>query len=166
MCIRDRYRAHRAFLERAERTRSDYQRCFDYLHAIRDTPLTKFSPPLIVKIRDRAAEQLGLKWGNYVKAVLSVLFGWGVERGYIASNPAFRIKSIPKAKGAPEANRPWSDKERDAVVNALPSHMCLPVVLMMYCALDPQDALKLPRTAIADGKINTCLLYTSPSPRD
>lgn len=33
--------------------------------------------------------------------------------------------------------------------------MRLAVVLMMYCALDPQDALRLPRTAIADGRINT-----------
>ena len=32
--------------------------------------------------------------------------------------------------------------------------MRLPIALMMYCGLDPQDALRLPRTAIAGGKID------------
>jgi integrase len=151
----ERYRAHRKFLERAPRTKADYQRCFDYLHPIRDTPLSKFSTPLVVKITDKAATDLGVKWGNYVKSVLSIVFGWGVPRGFMLNNPAFRVESIDKPKDAPDANRPWSDHERHAVADALPPHMRLPVALMMYCALDPQDALKLPRTAIVDGRLNT-----------
>ncbi len=151
----ERYKAHTDFSSKAQRTRADYLRIFDYLQPIRDTMLIKFTPPLVVKIRDKAAEQLGRKWGNYVKAVLSVIFGWGVERGYLTSNPAFRIKGIRKPKDAPDANRPWADFERDAVIGALPGHMRLPVALMMFCALDPQDALRLPRTAIAKGRINT-----------
>lgn len=151
----ERYRAHRKFLDRKPRTKADYQRCFDYLHPIRDTPLTRFTTPLVVKITDKAASDLGIKWGNYVKAVLSVVFGWGVPRGFMASNPAFRVENIERPTDAPEANRPWADHERHAVMDALPPHMRLAVALMMYCALDPQDALRLPRTAIADGKLNT-----------
>lgn len=149
------YRAHPDFRDRADRTKADYQRCFDYLHPIRDTPLVKFTPPLVVKIRDKAVEQLGRRWGNYVRSVMSVIFAWGLERGYLVTNPAFRLKAVRKPKDAPEANRPWSDDERDAVLSAMPPHMRLPITLMMFCALDPQDALKLPRTAVADEKINT-----------
>ena len=139
----------------AARTRSDYQKCFDYLYPIRDTALDRFTPPLVVKIRDKAAEKHGRRFGNYVKAVLSLTFAWGKERGFIKTNPAEGIKGIRRRKGSPEANRPWADAERDAVMAALPAHMALPVGLMMYCGLDPQDAVRLPRTAIVDGRINT-----------
>jgi integrase len=149
-----RYREHPAFTDLAPRTRADYQRCFDYLKPITDTPLARFTPPLVVRIRDKGAEKMGRKWGNYIKTVLSIVFGWGVERGYTATNPAFKIKGIRKPKGAPEANRPWNDAEREAVESALPEHMRLPVALMAYCGLDPQDALKLPRTAVSGGKID------------
>jgi integrase len=90
-----------------------------------------------------------------VRQVFSLLFAWGYDRGYLASNPAIRIKGIRKAKDAPEANRPWTDAERHAVVDAVPAHMELPLYLMMFCGLDPQDAIRLPRNAISDGKLDT-----------
>lgn len=151
----ERYRAHKKFIDKAARTKTDYQKCFNYLYSIRDTPLTAFTTPLVVKITDKAASDLGVKWGNYVKSVLSIVFGWGVPRGFMPSNPAFRVEKIERPKDAPDANRPWADYERHVVLESLPVHMRLPFTLMMYCALDPQDALKLPKTAVADGKLNT-----------
>lgn len=148
------YRGHPQFQDLAPRTRSDYQRIFDYLKPIADTPLTRFNPPLVVKIRDKAAEKLGRKWGNYTKIILSVIFGWGVERGYLNANPAFKIKGIRRPKDAPQANRPWSDDERDSVLAVLPAHMVLPIGLMMFCGLDPKDALEMQRSAIRDGMID------------
>lgn len=62
--------------ELAPRTRSDYQKCFDYLQAIEDTPLDHFTPPLIAKIRDKALEKRRFPCANYVHYVLSVIFGW------------------------------------------------------------------------------------------
>lgn len=149
-----RYKSHSAFLDLAPRTRADYQKCFDYLKPIADTPLTQFSSPLIVKIRDKAATAKGRRFGNYVKSVFSLLFVWGKERGYVKTNPAEGIKGLKKPKGAPEANRPWSDYERHNVLAALPDHMLLPISLMMFCGLDPQDALRLRRTAIKSGNID------------
>ncbi len=150
-----RYRSHAAFQDLAPRTRADYQKIFDYLRPIVDTPLSRFNAPLIVKIRDKASEKHGRRFANYVKTVLSLVFGWGVERGHLSSNPAASIRALKRAKGAPEANRPWSDAERDAVWQALPLHM-LPVVALMMCTgLDPQDAVALPRSAIKDGMIDT-----------
>ncbi len=149
-----RYRASGFFTDLAVRTRADYQRCFDYLQPIADTPLDRFNPPLVVKIRDKAADKHGRRFGNYVKTVLALTFAWGVERGYLKMNPAMRIKGIRRPRGMAEANRPWSDSERDAVAAALPAHMRVPIALMMYCGLDPQDALKIPPTAVSDGRID------------
>ena len=150
-----RYRKHPAFTDLKPRTRADYDKYFNYLEPIADTPLVKISSPLIVKIRDKAAEKHGRRFGNYLRTVLSLLFNWGRERGYVKDNPAAGVKGIRRPKDAPQANRPWTDAEREAVLSALPAHMKLPIALMMYCGLDPQDALKLPRTAIMDGYLDT-----------
>lgn len=148
------FRAHRQFQDLSPRTRADYQRICNYLQPIGDTLLSRITPPLVVKIRDKAADKMGRKWGNYTKTFLSVLFGWGVERGYLQTNPAFKIKGIKREKDAPEANRPWEDEEREAVLAALPAHMAVPINLMMFCGLDPTDALKLQRISIKDGLID------------
>lgn len=149
------YKTHAAFTDLAPRTRVDYERCFNYLKDIFPVPLTKFTTPLVVRIRDKIAEKHGRRSANYMKTVLSIVFAWGKERGLLRTNPALGIKGLKRPKDAGYANRPWKDHEREAVLSALPAHMRLPVLLMMFCGLDPQDALKMPKTAIADGKINT-----------
>jgi integrase len=149
------YRDHSAFRELAPRTRSDYQGVFDYLKPIADTPLIKFDRPLVVRIRDKAASSRGRKFANDVKARLSTLFGWGSERGYLATNPASGIKDIRKPKGTPDANRPWADEERDAVLAASPPHIKPALALMMFTGLGPRDALALPRGNYRNGEIAT-----------
>jgi hypothetical protein len=71
----------------------------------------------VVRIRDKAAEGGKRRFGNYVKAVLSVLLAWGVERGHMALNPAKGVNTR-KRKGAPDANRPW----KRAILKNAPSH--------------------------------------------
>jgi integrase len=148
------YKKHPAFTDLAPHTRKDYQRIFDYLKPIEDTPLSRFDPPLVVGIRDKAAER-GRRFGNYVKAVLSVLFSWGVERGMLASNPSKGVKNIRRPRGVPDANRPWSDAERHAVLDHAPAHMRPALALMAFTGLGPGDALRLPRTFYKDGAIAT-----------
>jgi hypothetical protein len=46
------YRKSLAFQGLAPQTQSDYQRIFDYLRPITDTPLRRFDRPLVVRIRD------------------------------------------------------------------------------------------------------------------
>ena len=65
------------FADKAERTKSDYQRVFDYLKPIADTPLSKFNPPLIARIRDRAGQAHGRRFGNYVKQIFFSTFQLG-----------------------------------------------------------------------------------------
>jgi integrase len=149
------YRGHAAFLDLAPRTRSDYQNVFDYLKPIADTPLIRFDKPLIVRIRDKAAKDKGRKFANDVKARFSGLFGWGSERGYLAANTAAGIKDIRRRKDQPDANRPWSDEERDAALVAAPPHIKPALGLMMFTGLGPKDALTLPRNFYTGGEIAT-----------
>ena len=134
------------------RTRADYQSHFEYLRPIADTPLARFDSnrPLVVRIRDKAAASKGR-----LKATLSVIFGWGAERGYLANNPASGIKDIRRQRGAPDPNRPWTDIERHAVLDAAPAHMRPAIALMMFTGLGPKDALTLPRNHRRNGEIAT-----------
>jgi len=90
-----------------------------------------------------------------VKAVLSILFGWGVERDYLKSNPAEKLMNIRRPKDSPEANRPWSDEERHAVLEAAPPHIKPAIALMMFTGLGPKDALRLPRSFYRNEEIAT-----------
>lgn len=121
---------------------------------IDDTPLARIDRPLVVRIRDKATSK-GRTFANHLKALLSVLFAWGAERGYLSDNPASGIKDIRRPKNLPDANRPWTDEEREAVLLALPAHMRPAVGLMMFTALGPKDALTLPKTFYKDGDIAT-----------
>jgi hypothetical protein len=154
LLIKD-YRDSPAFLDLAPRTQSDYQSHFDYLKPIADAALVKFDRPLVVKIRDKAAEKKGRRFGNYLKATLSVVFSWGRERGYMDDNPASGIKAIKRQKDAPDANRPWTDAERHAVLEAASEHLRPAIALMMFTGLGPKDALTLPRNHWKDGVIAT-----------
>jgi integrase-like protein len=148
------YKGHRAFTDLAPHTRRDYQRIFDYLKPIKDTPLVRFDPPLVVGIRDRAGER-GRRFANYVKSVLSILFAWGVERGLLPINPAAGVKNIRRPKGQADANRPWSDGERHAVLDGAPAHMKAAIAIMMFTGMGPGDTLRLPRTFYKSGAIAT-----------
>lgn len=130
-------------------------RCADYLQPIRDTQISVFDAPLVKKISRRAAHAKGRRFGNYIVQFLSLLFNRGIDEGHTRVNPAAKVKKIKAPKNAPQPNRPWKDKEREEVLAALPSHVRLPVSLMMFCALDPQDALQLKRSVIRNGEIDT-----------
>ncbi|MBO9422324.1 tyrosine-type recombinase/integrase [Labrenzia sp. R4_2] len=151
----EKYRASSAFTDLAPRTRADYQNKFDYLYPIRDTDLTRFTSPFIVRLRDKAAEQKGRRFANYVKAVISLVFSWGKDRGFVKDNPALGISNIRRKRGEPRSNRPWQDSERDAVLDAAPKHMRPAIALMMFTGLGPQDALTLHRDAIEGDFIDT-----------
>ena len=105
-----------------------------------------------MRIRDKAASAHGRRFGNYVKALLSILFAWGADRGYLKSNPAEGVKNIRRQKNIPEANRPWSDEERHAVLDSAPAQLLPAIGLMMFTGLAPKDALRLPRSFYRNGE--------------
>ncbi|MCB1503114.1 MAG: tyrosine-type recombinase/integrase [Bauldia sp.] len=141
------YQGDDAFLELADRTRRDYLHCLDFLKPIDDTLLKRFDRALVVNIRDAARKKHGRRFGNYVKAVLSIIFAWGVERGHLAANPAEKVRNIRRPKGAPRANRAWADEERFAVIDAAPWSLKVPIALAMFTALREGDALAATKAA-------------------
>lgn len=149
------YRSSAGFKSLAGRTRSDYQKVLDYLQKLADSPLTDLTHGSLSRLRDKVFEQKKRKFANYTLTVLSILFEHAIEMEMATVNPVTKVKRVRKTKDAAEANRPWTDDERDVVEGALTEHMRLPIALMMYCGLDPQDALRLPRTAVSDGMIDT-----------
>jgi integrase len=154
LLIRD-YRASSSWKKLAPRTQADYCRVLEWLKPIEDTPLKQFSRPLVVKIRDKAEAGKGVRFANYVKAVLSILFTWGKERGRITENYGSSIKDLRRPQGAPEANRTWTDQERDVVLSEAPPALRPALALMAYTGLGPKDALALPRNFVRAGEIAT-----------
>ena len=95
------------------------RRVFDYLKPIADTPLvTVRQAARRPHPRQGARVARAASFANDVKAGLSVLFALGRRSAATsAANPAAGIKDMRRQKGAPDANRPWSDEERDAVLD-------------------------------------------------
>jgi integrase len=149
------YRASPRFQKRAPRTKADYQKVFNWLQPIEDTPLERFSRGFVAKIRDKAELQHKFRFANHIRSVLSLLFSWGMEYEYVKENPVADVRIAERPKSLRDANRPWTDSERETVLAAMPAHMALPMSLMMFYGLDPQDALALPKNAISSAGIDT-----------
>lgn len=148
------YRQSPTFLGLRQNSKNFYETTFRYLESINDTNIDIFDRTLVVKIRDKAHSSRGWHFANSIKTTLSALFSWAVERGHLQSNPASQIKKIPRPKDMERANRPWTDKERYAVLKACPTHLKTPIALMMYLGLDPADAISVLKTQY-DGKALT-----------
>ncbi|WP_337184251.1 tyrosine-type recombinase/integrase [Shinella sp.] len=149
------YRGSAGFQLLKVRTKSDYQKVLEYLKPLGPSPLGELTQGWVARLRDKTFEKKKRKFANYTLTVLSILFEHAIEQEMMTANPASKVKRVRKPTDAPEANRPWLDAERHAVSAVLPPHMRLPIMLMMYCGLDPQDALTLPRTAVSGGKLDT-----------
>ena len=149
------YQGHAAFQDLATQTRADYQKIFTYLQPIADTPLHRFDRPLVVRIRDKAAIK-GRRFANYVKAVLSIVFGWGSERAATSRRTRPRASRTSAARRVrPRRTDLGAMDERHAALEAMPAHMRPALALMMFTALGPKDALTLPRNFFKDGEIAT-----------
>lgn len=145
------YKKSPQWQELAPKTCEWYEMGFSYLDPIIDTPLLRFNRPLVVKIRDKAFQKKGWYFANLLKTSLSMVFSWGVERGFMDDNPAKQIKKVKRPKGLLRANRPWKKSERDIVMNALSAHVKPILTAMLYTGIDPCDAVKLPKTKYKDG---------------
>ncbi|MCY0149841.1 tyrosine-type recombinase/integrase [Hoeflea sp. G2-23] len=149
------YRRSAGFQSLKTRTKSDYQKILEYLKPLGPSPLSELTQGWVARLRDKTFEKRKRKFANYTLTVLSILFEHAIEQEMMTDNPVGKVKRVRRATDAPEANRPWMDFERDAVIAVIPNHMRLPIALMMFCGLDPQDALQLPRTAVSHGRLDT-----------
>lgn len=147
------YRASRAYLDLASATRTGYARMMNFLMPINDMPLTELTPQFIAGLRDGVAEKHGRRQANYVMAVISVACEHGREHGIVRENPVKGVKRMRRDRQAPRANRPWTAAERRAVIERVPDQLKVPIALAMFTGLRKSDILRLPKSAIRDGRI-------------
>lgn len=132
----------------ADATKRDYRKCADFLHPIRDTPVSAISTPLVAGIHDKAANKIGWRRANMVRTFLSQVFRYGIPKGLIDRNYAAGVIPKPRPKDRPYANRPWTVEERATVLEQAPPHVRVAIALIINTGLDPSDALKLTRRQI------------------
>ena len=110
----------------------------------------------VAAVRDAAFKAKKRRFANYVKTVLSLLFGWAVSRKIMEYNPAAKVKKIRRPKDAPDANRPWRRAELRVVMAAAPFETTLAVGLAVCTALREGDVVHWPWSGYQDGKIQGC----------
>lgn len=148
------YKLSPEFTRLADRTRSDYQKIFDFLQKLDDLPISNFTPPRCIAIRNKAFKKHKRRFANYVTSVLSLVFNWGIPNGYCTINPCGKIKPIRPSREEQQrpANRPWSASELNAVLDNAEPHIKLAVALGAFTSFREGDVMRLPWSAY-DGTI-------------
>lgn len=146
------YLASHNFQQLAVRTRKDYQGILQDLVKLERTPLlAMIDKPFVANLRDTYARHRGWHRANYLLAVLSQVFKLGCELGLIAINPARDITKLKRPKDRDRANRPWTEAERVAILDAAPPHLRLPLMIGRIVGLRIGDIVALPKAAIQNG---------------
>lgn len=141
------YKASPEYSQLADRTRADYAKILDWFRPIDAMPLSQVTPAAVMSMRDKANHQRKRRFANYVVSILSLLFAWGRQRGWMKDNPAHGIPKIKPPHGAKEANRAWTPEERERVLEAVSASIRPIVALGMFAAFREGDAVRFPWSA-------------------
>jgi integrase len=141
------YRGSPEFLELAPRTRSDYQKVFDYLKPLDLDPLMDITSASVIEIRDAAFAKHKRRFANYVVSVLRLLLKWGAARDLVETNQAAAVPKIRRPRSMPPANRPWTDAEYETVIAAAKGGIKIAVALGRFTGIPEGDMVRLPRSA-------------------
>jgi integrase len=99
------------------------------------------APEAIYKLRDKAAAAHKRRFANYTVQVLRLLFNWGIRRNRVKINPAVAVELIKPSLDAPQANRPWSPAELDAVLDAALPELRVGIALGAYVGMREGDVI-------------------------
>ena len=137
-------------------TKTTYERAFTILKPLADMPLSRMDRAFILQLRDKKLRpKYGVWTANYVVTVMSVVFGFSLDRGWIKQNPlgekVRKIKAARTDEGA--ANRPWTESECRVVLDRAPPHIRLPIAVAMCAGLRKSDFLSVKLSAVKDGSI-------------
>lgn len=143
------YRAAR-FPLLALRTRKDYDAVRDWLGDVMEhVPVAGIRPSAIEALRDKAMQERGRRFGNYVVQVVRIVLAFGVKREWLKANPAERIASIPKPQTERAINRAWTMAELRAFLSDdCPPQLELPVLVALFGSLREADVLRLTMRAV------------------
>jgi integrase len=144
------YRRSPEFLELAPRTRSDYQKVFDYLKPLDGDPLIQITSSYVIDVRDAAFQAHKRRFANYVLAVLRLLLKWGSVRHLVETNQAAAVPKLRRPRGTPQANRAWDPDECEAVLAAAAGGLKVGIALGMFAGMREGDVIRAQRS-IYDG---------------
>ena len=141
------------FANLAPATKRDYRKCADFLHTIRDTPVTVITTPLVAGIHDKAAQKIGWRRANMVRTFLGQVFKFAIPKGMIDQDYSAGVIPKPRPKNRPYANRPWTRQEQAVVLDRAAPHVKVAIALIMHTGLDPSDAINLRQDQVTDDTI-------------
>ncbi len=103
-----RYRQSPQFLDKKPRTRADYEKVLDYLDRhVGKVPVTKFRTMDIVRAQTETPR--GVRFGNYIVTLFSLLFTHAKRIGWRDDNPAQGIEMLKTPKDREKPHAPWPD---------------------------------------------------------
>ena len=118
------YRMSPEYRSLAPATHESYKRPIEIWQRLSDSPVSSISRRQIMTIRDALAAKKGNGSANVFIRVTSTILTWALEREWIVSSPALRIKALPT--GSFPA---WSEDHAAAALAGLPEHLRRAVVL-------------------------------------
>jgi integrase len=136
------YKSSPEYLQLATTTRASYDRLLEPV-------LKKFGGAPVADVpRDwvkrRQSELIATpRTANYLLSVIRKVFSFGVEHGWLAQNPAARIKPLKGGK----SHRIWTDAEIAALTGPEAGDVALPVLIALHTAQRQGDVLRLPWSA-------------------
>ena len=139
-----RYRSSPEWRGLAPRTRADYDKVFNYLARIDGRPLGAITSPRLITLRDKAFDQRGWRFSNYLLTVIQLVFNWGKPRGLTTDNPAIGVPRIRRPRDLPDANRPWEPEEIAAVLANARWTLLVPLTLALCTLLRRGDVVTYP----------------------
>lgn len=151
------YKASPDYVLLKDATRLSYERALKVLTPWFDVKLKDFKRASIIQFRDQVLLPQYRSWmANYAVSVLSIVFRFGLDHGFLETNPLRdRVRKIRVQKiGFP--NRPWTALERSVVLDHAPPHIRLPLALAMCTGLRKADVFSITMTAIKGGQISVC----------
>ncbi len=131
------------FQAKAERTRLDYREVLHRLEALYELPVTTFDSVFTLKLRDKVFKKHGRRTANYVLQVLSLIFTWGVPRGYVKMNTIKGVPKVPRPNGARKVNRPWDVEEFRTVLKEAKGGLKCAVALGGFAGVSEADVRNL-----------------------
>ena len=123
-------------------TQKGYQRAFNAIQKLDGVTTHEIEQKTVLAIRDRVFETNGRWLANMVVSVLSVVFGWGVPRGFLPANVAKGVPKIRK-RGGEVANKAWTWAEVDVLLKRATGGLRKAIALAYFTGMRKKDIVEL-----------------------
>jgi integrase len=132
------YKRSPEWLGLADATRATYSVYLKVLEAVPHTPVANITRRQILEIRDAIATKRGVGASTGFLRTASALFGWALDREWIAHSPMHRVRPIPGG-----SLPTWTRQQAHAAIKGLPHHLYRVVFLAWHTGQRRTDLARL-----------------------